>query len=855
MGNQQRWLALGWVGLAALAIRPAEASDLLSIPSDQATSSKDRAALSLSNATMPGQELEQGATTVAEWLAQASETAVQITDIQLESVGDRLEIRLRTTTSLTEVTPSQVGNAWIADIPNATLNLSTSGFQASDPVPGIALISVTQLPNDRVRIAITGTDAVPVIEIDPTGEGAGSVGWRLSITPGTDGIASEDAIQVVVTGEQGTNYNPGTASTATRTDTPVDEIPASIQVIPQQVLDDQQIVDLRNALENVGGVTLDGDYGGTGAGSLILRGFTQDTLFRDGFRVSNFYSVPEIANIEQIEVLRGPASVLFGQVQPGGVVNVITKQPLDSPYYGLDFTAGQFSLYRPSIDLSGPLTTDGSLLYRLNAVYENSGSFRDEVSTERIFVAPVVQWKIDDRTSLTFDFEYLYDDPVFDRGVTALSDGSLVLPINRFLGYPQLDDFTTEAFRGGYRFEHEFNDHLRLRNALAINSVRQGGARSDLNGGLIDDQFIPRELRDDISLDENYGIQTELVASFTTGTIEHELLFGVDFNRLTNYYNSEAADLPPIDIFAPNYDIRIPDQLSPRYGQVVRNSLLGVYLQDQIQLLDRLHLLIGGRFDWTEQDQVIILDGTSSSQSDSAFSPRLGIVYQPIDPLSLYASFSQSFFPVIGLSAEGSTFDPERGTQYEVGVKAEITEQLSATLAAYHLTRRNVLTTDPDDPDFSIQVGEQRSQGAELSVTGEILPGWNVFASYAYTDAEITEDNDLPIGSPLANVAEHTASLWTTYEIQSNELQGLGFGLGLFFVGDRPGYAGSDPDNFELPSYLRADAALYYRRDNWQAQIKVNNLFDVEYYTTHQGADIVYPGAPLNVTASVSYQF
>jgi iron complex outermembrane recepter protein len=795
------------------------------------------------------QDLESSVSLVEEaWLAQST---IQITDIQLNPIDDGLELVLDTTGELPLVTPAVVGNALIVDIPNVVLALPHGeSFQAANPTESIALIAISPR-GDGIRVAITGTEAPPLAQVSTSPQVL-----MLSITAGsTTASTEEEAIQIVATGEQDEGYNPSRASTATRTDTPLRDVPASIQVIPQQVIDDQQIIELRDALENVGGITLDGDYGGTGAGSFIIRGFTQDTIFRDGFRVSNFYSVPEIANVEQIEVLRGPASVLFGQVQPGGVVNIITKQPLSFPSYSIDFTAGQFSLYRPSIDLSGPLTEDGNLLYRLNAVYENSGSFRDEVSTERVFVAPVLQWNLGDRTSLTFDFEYLYDDPVFDRGITALSDGSLVLPMNRFLGYPQLDDFTTEAFRGGYRFEHEFSDNLRLRNALAINSVRQGGARSDLNGGLIDDRFIPRELRDDISIDENYGFQTQLIGEFNTGSIAHEVLFGVDLDRITQYYNSEAADLPPIDIFNPNYNIEVPAQLAPRYGQVVRNSLVGVYLQDQVRLLDNLHLLVGGRLDFTEQDQVVILDATSSSQSDSAFSPRVGLVYQPIEPISLYASFSQSFFPVIGRSATGSTFDPERGTQYEVGIKADITEQLSAILSAYHLTRRNVLTTDPDNPDFSIQVGEQRSQGVELSLTGEILPGWNVIASYAYTDAEVTEDNDLPIGSPLANVAEHTASLWTTYEIQTGEFRGLGFGLGLFFVGDRPGYAAFDPPGFELPSYLRTDAAIYYRRDNWQAQINVNNLFDVEYYRTHQGFEIVYPGAPLNVTASISYQF
>jgi iron complex outermembrane recepter protein len=300
-----------------------------------------------------------------------------------------------------------------------------------------------------------------------------------------------------------------------------------------------------------------------------------------------------------------------------------------------------------------------------------------------------------------------------------------------------------------------------------------------------------------------------------------------------------------------NYDVTtLP--LQAGYYQNIRTDNLGFYLQDQIDLAENWHLLIGGRLDFTEQDQNQA--GSITEQSDTAFSPRLGIVYQPIEPISLYASYSRSFLPVVGRSASDEAFEPERGTQFEVGMRADLSDRLALTLAAYHLTKTNVLTLDPNDVDFQIQVGEQRSQGIELNVAGEILPGWNVIASYAYTDAEVTEDNTIPEGTPFANVAENTASLWTTYEIQEGDLQGLGFGLGFFLVGDRPGYD-FDPPEFELPGFFRTDAAIYYRRDNWRAQININNLFDVEYYETAQTSEIVYPGAPFNMRASISYTF
>ncbi len=774
-------------------------------------------------------------------------TVAQVTGIRINPTATGIEVILDSVGQLSSPTTSVADNTLIVDLPNAVLALPDGGeFQQANPTEDIALVSVTRVRN-LVRVAIAGLDAPPVVEVSTTPQ------FTLSVTPSSNTVADEE-IEIVVTGEQ-EGYNPSQAATATRTETPLRDIPASIQVILEQVLEDRGTVGLREAVQNFAGATLDGNYGNTGAGSLIIRGFSQDITFRNGFRISNFYSIPETANVAQTEILRGPASVLYGQVQPGGIVNIVTKQPLESPYYSVNLQAGQFSFYRPTIDLSGPLSDDNSVLYRLNAAYENSGSFRDRVNTERWFIAPVLQWNMSDRTSLTFDFEYLYDDPVFDRGIVTLSDGSFVLPINRFLGYPQLDDFATEVYRGGLTFEHQFSGNWRMRNALSISSIEQGGARSDLDGGLIDDQFIPRQLRDDNSIAENYGFQTDIIGNFATGTIEHQLLLGFDFNRVTDSYKSEAVSLPPLDIFNPVYDIDVPTELEPRYSAVTRTNALGLYLQDQIALLDNVKLLVGGRFDFTEQNQTIILDDASDSQSDTAFSPRVGIVYQPIEPISLYASFSRSFLPVIGRAADNSIFEPERGTQYEVGIKADLATNLSATLAAYHLTKTNVLTTDLNDPDFSIQVGEQRSQGIELNVAGEILPGWNVIAAYAYTDAEVTEDNELPVGSRLANVAENTASLWTTYEIKNGNLQGLGFGLGLLYVGDRPGSVAFDPPDFRLPSYLRTDIALFYRRNNWRAQINVQNLFNIEYYQTAQGYDIVYPGAPLNIVGSVSFEF
>jgi iron complex outermembrane recepter protein len=261
---------------------------------------------------------------------------------------------------------------------------------------------------------------------------------------------------------------------------------------------------------------------------------------------------------------------------------------------------------------------------------------------------------------------------------------------------------------------------------------------------------------------------------------------------------------------------------------------------------------LGGRFDAFEQTDEDLIADTETPQSGDAFSPRLGIVYQPIKPISLYASYARSFAPTIGRSADNEPFEPGRGTQYEIGVKADINDNLSTTLALYDLTRTNVNSPDPDNPDFEIQTGEQNSQGVELFVSGEILPGWNVIAGYAYTDAKITEDETYAVGNNINNVAENTFNLWTSYELQQGSLKGLGFGLGFFYVGDRTG----DLDNtFVLPNYFRTDAAIFYERDRFRAALNFSNLFDEEYFVNSNAAFPVYPGEPFTVQGTLAWEF
>ncbi|MBF2050108.1 MAG: TonB-dependent siderophore receptor [Elainella sp. C42_A2020_010] len=813
-------------------------------------------------------EFEQPATTITDWIAQIEASLVQITNVRVEATEAGLQVILETDSGSLEVSETRaVGNALIADMANATL---AEDFSEANPIEGIALVNVTQLPGERVRVAITGTNAPPVAEITTADEGL-----AFAVTVGTATASEAEALELVVTGEQDEGYNPSRATTATRTDTPLRDIPQSITVVPRQVLEDRNVRNLNEAVETVSGVARGGGLYGNGSITYnrIIRGFDQGfsgvTSFRNGFPDTDFFSLLPIGTIEQIEVLRGPASVLFGAGEPGGIINVITRQPLDDPYYNAAFEAGNYGLYRPSIDLSGPLTEDDAVLYRFIASYQGSSDFQGFADSRLTTIAPSLTFNLGERTELDLYYEYthLYANPsAAGTNTVILSDGSL--PPRSFAPYyPGLSLLNVRVDRFGYSLEHELNEDWRIRNNVAISLT---DFRNDVAGfpsTLEDDRLVGGfDASKDNYQRNNIFAQIDVIGEFATGSVAHQILAGFDSNRFSNEGNNLDVDspLPPLDIRNPDYDIPSPG-FSTRNTfsdfNLVRRSY-GAYLQDQITLLDNLKLLIGGRYDWISTDLAVDLTTPGDvidlpTRNDGAFSPRVGIVYQPNEDISLYASYTRSFAPLSGFDNTSTDadviYEPSRGTQYEVGVKADfLDDRLSATLAAYHLTRTNVLTPDPDDPTRSVQTGEQRSQGIEFDVAGEILPGWNVILSYALTDAEVTKDNTFPEGNRLANVPENQASFWTTYTIQEGTLEGLGFGLGLFYIGERQGDLAN---SFQLDDYLRADAALYYRRGRFRGAINIRNLFDVDAAAYTFSKTLAQRTEPFTIVGSISWEF
>ncbi|MFQ4142476.1 TonB-dependent receptor [Chlorogloeopsis sp. ULAP02] len=818
-----------------------------------------------------------------------SEDIVQVTGVKANPTDKGVEVILQTTgAEQLQITNRSQGNNFIADIPNAQLRLPSGDafiFRSQKPVAGITEIVVTNLDANTIRVTVTGEAGVPTVELFDSPDEGLIFGITTAATsaqqpqqenptpptappeegeeaPQTETPSAQDdePIELVVTGEQD-GYRLPNATTATKTDTPLRDIPQSIQVVPRQVLEDQNVNRLEEAVRNVPGVNqATAPYFVNGT-FLVIRGFTarddSGNVLRNGLPDPVGTRQIDFSNIEQVEVLKGPASVLFGRANPGGTVNLITKQPLRDPFYRIDATIGNYSFYRGAIDLSGPLNDSKTVLSRLNIAYQNIGSFIDFVDAKRFFIAPVLSYAISDQTKLTLEGEYSSSEIEAFLGVPA--QGSVLpnpngrLPINRNIGEPSAKPFDVETARIGYKLEHQFNDNLWLRNEFRFSSYY--ATIDEIFGTSLqaDNRTLNRQYTERTFLQQGYNFTTDLIGKFSTGSIEHQVIFGVDLSRFeTPIFEGIGRSIAPIDIFNPVYGRQALGAAFPRFDTAFVTDALGIYVQDQIALTDNLKLLLGGRFDTFKRTDNNFLTNTETSVSDSAFSPRVGIVYQPIEPISLYANYSTSFTPVTGIAFDGSTFQPERGTQYEVGVKADLSNRLSATLAFYDLTRSNVLTTDPVNQGFSIQTGEQRSRGVELSIGGEILPGWNIFAGYAYNDAIITKDNTFPVNNRLNNAPENSFNLWTTYEIQSGDLKGLGFGLGLFYKGETQGDLAN---SFSVPSYLRTDASIFYKRDGFRVGINIRNLFDRNYYEFATSRTSVYAAEPLTVQGTISWEF
>ncbi|MCW8084024.1 TonB-dependent siderophore receptor [Sabulicella glaciei] len=654
-------------------------------------------------------------------------------------------------------------------------------------------------------------------------------------------------------------YRATNTLSATRTDTPIREIPQSVSVVPRAVVEDLQATRVEAALDYAGGVARQNDFGGQTLFEYAVRGFTTGEFFRNGFPVNRGYqSNPDSATIERIEVLRGPAALLYGRGDPGGTINLVTRQPTPVPTFGGTFLLGERGTRRAVLESSGPLDPQGRFAHRLIFGTERRESFRDVAPADRQFVAPLFAWRTEPDTTFTLEGEFLQNDQPFDRGIVAVGNRLGAVPRSRFLGEPSDGRFRNRNAMVQGRVEHRLNSDWTLRAGMQYLGGTLTGFSTENNRLLADGRTLLRERRFRDYAWDDYTLQATLEGRFTTGPLRHTLLLGVEHDNFRGkeiLLRSNPATAPfSIDILSPRYGGPLPP-LTRRTDALERTISTSFFMQDQVAVTDRMRLLAGLRVEHSDQDLRQRATGITTPQERTAVLPRVGVMYDLLPQLSLYGSWARSFRPNRGAGATGSPFAPEQGESFELGTKLDLLEErLSVTAALFHIEKQNVLTADPAGGGFSIAAGAARSRGFDVSVAGEVAPGWRVIGGYAYVDAEVIRDNAIRPGTPLLNIPRHSLSLLGVREFREGPLEGLSLGAGLVHVSSRLGDTGNTA--FRLPGHTTVDLlASYQITPRARVNVTVTNLFDTTYYERSFSSVWVSPGAPRTVAASLAIRF
>ena len=661
-------------------------------------------------------------------------------------------------------------------------------------------------------------------------------------------------------GEGVRRYQARRSGSATKTDTPLDEVPQAVSVIPATVLDDLRSPRIEKALDYAGGVARQNDFGGLTMYEYSIRGLTTSEFYKDGFSVNRGYMNPQDpSNVERIDVLKGPASSLYGRGDPGGTINIVSKRPQNDRFARLDLSAVRWDRYRSSLDVNTLLDDEGTMLYRMNLAVEDNKSFRDYRSSERQFFAPAFSWELSPQTRLLVQAEVIRSSQVFDRGVVAPNDHLGSVSRSDFFGEPDDGEIDNNNESLQAEIEQDLNASWTVRLASHYKQGRLNGGATEASFLADDARTLNREYRyRDFDWQDSIT-QLELRGLVYTGDIEHNLLIGTEYER---YAKDErlmrTRPISTIDIREPVYGQPRPlFSVGPGGRSTDRHELVhsrSLNLQDQMRLSEKLFGVIGARYDHYEHRLDNEVTGKRTEQTHEKITPRIGALYQLTPEVGVFANASQSFKPNTGAPrpGTGTSFDPEEGVGYEAGFKFDLLDsRLGMTVAAFHLTKENVLTADPADSTYQIAAGEVRSRGLDLQLTGQLTDEVRVIGAYAYVDAEVTKDNTLASGSRLLNVPEHSGSLLGVYEFLDGGLKGLELGGGVNYVGDRSGNVADS--GFELPGYTTVDLlARYKATQDLTLGVNLNNAFDRTYYERSYSNVWVMPGAPRNLSLSLS---
>ncbi|MBA0037211.1 ferrichrome porin FhuA [Pantoea sp. BIGb0393] len=719
-----------------------------------------------------------------------------------------------------------------------------------------------------------------------------TLAWLISLTLGTLSAQAlaEDTVVVSADGGNGVAqekaWGPSPtiaakrSATGTKTDTPIEKNPQSISVVTQEEMAMKNVTSVKGAFNYTPGV-LTGNRGSSNViDALSIRGFSEtntnqylDGLKLQGDNYSEFAIDPYF--LERAELLRGPVSVLYGKSNPGGVVSLVSKRPTQETLREVQFQMGTDNLFSTGFDFGGSLDDDGVYSYRLTGLARSADAQQEMNKEKRYTIAPSFSWRPDENTR--FDLlTYFQNEPETGYygwlprqgtvvGITRPDGSSYKLPTNFDEGEDS-NKISRNTKMVGYNFEHSFNDTWTVRQNL-----RYADLRTDYRS-IYGRTFNPATLEINrlsaVSKEKlnQFAVDNQAQAKFTTGSIDHTLLLGVDYQRTRNDIDAAFDSAQPISAVNPQYGNDTLGGTPFLYQYLNKQEQTGLYTQDQMEW-NKWVLTLGGRYDYAMTSAFNRNTGVEEKSNDQAFTWRGGLNYVFDNGIAPYFSYSESFIPTAGTTSSGKTFDPSRAKQYEAGVKYVPKDRpIVVTAAVYQLTKDKNLTVDPANSSFSVQSGEIRSRGLELEAKAALSANINLTAAYSYTDAEYTEDTLLKGKTPV-QVPKHMASLWSDYTFHETALSGVTIGAGVRYVGESKGlYEESEQNgsnsnqNFDVAGYTTVDAALKYDLARFGMPgstigVNVNNLFDREYVASCYREYACYWGAERQIVGTATFRF
>lgn len=687
---------------------------------------------------------------------------------------------------------------------------------------------------------------------------ASAFGQPVSAEEAFDVEAYDDSRAIIVTGLS-EGYLASNSVTATKTDTPLIDIPQTINVVTRAQLDDQAHHSLADILRYVPGTTV-----GQGEGNrdqITLRGQnTTADFFLDGVRDDVQY-YRGLYNIERVEILKGPYALIFGRGGGGGIINRVQKSPLSDDYiYAGQASINSFGAYDMSADVNAPLSD--AVAVRINAVYENFDSHRDFVGGARYASNPYVAFKLNDAWKLGLSYEYVHDDRTTDRGIPSIATGpgQPNRPIagyrDKFFGVPGVNYTKLEAQIAKLRLDGALTSNLSFSGTILYGdydktylNVYANGAATAPSG------TVALAAYSDPTQRENFIAQANLVLDAETGPLMHKILVG------TEYGDQKSANRRVNGVLStPSLSLANPIFPTVNFNALSRDTVSDVkffsaYVQNQISFGDHIDVVAGLRYDKfnIEGTDLFPVVDRPFARKDEKVSPRLGLIFKPQENISVYGSYSQSFLPRSGdqflaLTVTQQNLAPEKFTNYELGAKWDVQPNLNLTLAVFQLERSNATTPDPRNPVASINIGTTRTQGIELAVTGNITSSWQVHGGYSYQDATLAGNDSVRLGQ----VPQHQASLWNRYEFNDR----FAAGLGIIHQSSQFAAIRTNSNTTKLPAFTRVDAALYYDlSDALQLQLNVENLFNTDYFSDAHNNNNISTGAPINGRLTIRAKF